>query len=203
MSATASPRWTTLVLFGHAGPIGAAGGIAVIMGGLFLLYRGLIDVRIPTVIILVALASFLLLPIPAVITERAVTWRWLPIFDAGIGVMRAVTFACYEVFAGPLVFIAFFFATSPAVRPLNRRARTLYAAVIGLAAAVFQLYASVAIGGYLALLLAGLFAPHPRRPIPRSPDCVERSPDHPRFTEESRRLLQPRRRRLAAPHLPD
>jgi Na+-translocating ferredoxin:NAD+ oxidoreductase RnfD subunit len=55
--------------------------------------------------------------------------------------------------------MAFYLATSPSVRPMTRRARTLYALLVGLLSAGFQLYASVAIGPYLGLLMASLLTP--------------------------------------------
>jgi hypothetical protein len=42
---------------------------------------------------------------------------------------------------------------------MTRRARTLYALLIGILAAVFQLYVSVSIGPYLALLAVSLATP--------------------------------------------
>ena len=85
-----------------------------------------------------------------------------------VGWPLGLTLVSYELMAGPLVFTAFFLATSSAVRPISRRGRAIYAALIGLLTGVFQLYVSVAAGPYLALLTASLVAPaldklfHPR-----------------------------------------
>jgi Na+-translocating ferredoxin:NAD+ oxidoreductase RnfD subunit len=70
-----------------------------------------------------------------------------------------VTLANYELMTSPLLFTAFFLATSTSVRPMAKRARAIYAMSFGALAALFQLYASVAMGPYLALLFAGLLAP--------------------------------------------
>jgi Na+-translocating ferredoxin:NAD+ oxidoreductase RnfD subunit len=48
---------------------------------------------------------------------------------------------------------------------MTRRARTIFAPLIGLLAAIFQLYASVSIGPYLALLAASLLTPWLDRPF--------------------------------------
>jgi electron transport complex protein RnfD len=61
--------------------------------------------------------------------------------------------------AGPLLLTAFFLATAPAVRPMARRGRVLYALLIGVLAAFFQLYVSVSYGSYVALLLVSGLTP--------------------------------------------
>ena len=154
------PPLENLIVAGHPGPIGAASGVAVIIGGLFLLYRGLIDYRIPLVIFVAAYVAFLVLPIPVVITDAGPQWRWLAIRDAhAVGWPLALTFVHYELFAGAIPFTAFFLATTPAARPMARRARVLYAALIGFCAAFFQLYASAASGAYVALFIVSLLTP--------------------------------------------
>ncbi len=148
------PPMEDLVLGANPGGIGVTSAIAVIIGGLFLLYRGLIDFRIPLLITLAAWLALLVLPI-----QDQSKWHWfpghLPGADWGIG----VTLANYEVLGSPLLFTAFFLAGSPTVRPLSRKGRAVYAVTIGLLAAVFQMYLSVSLGSYLALTLAGLMTP--------------------------------------------
>jgi Na+-translocating ferredoxin:NAD+ oxidoreductase RnfD subunit len=153
------PPLEDLIIGGLPGPIGVSSAIAVIMGGLFLLYRGLIDFRIPLLIVAGALVGFLVLPIPVVITEAAPQWRWLAWREPGVGWATALTFANYEILAGPLLFMAFFLATASGVRPMARRARFIYALLIGVLAAGFQLYASVSFGPYLAMLVLSLLTP--------------------------------------------
>jgi Na+-translocating ferredoxin:NAD+ oxidoreductase RnfD subunit len=153
------PPLEDLVVAGNPGPIGTSSVIFVIVGGLFLLYRGVIDYRIPLLMLLAAFVTLLVLPIPVEIGEGGPRWEWLAARDASVGWAVAVTFANYELAASPLVFVAFFLATSPAVRPVTRRGRTVFALLVGVLAAALQLYASVAWGPYAALLIAGLFTP--------------------------------------------
>jgi hypothetical protein len=168
------PPLEDLIIGGHPGPIGTSSGIAIIIGGLFLLYRGLIDYRIPLLIVASALICLLILPIPVVITENANEWRWIAMRETGIGWPLAVTFANYEIMASPLLFMAFFLATAAAVRPMTRRARTIFALLVGALSAICQLYASVSFGPYLALLLVSLLTPtfdkwfHPRTLVLRA-----------------------------------
>jgi Na+-transporting NADH:ubiquinone oxidoreductase subunit NqrB len=153
------PPLEDLVMAGNPGPIGTSSVIFVIVGGLFLLYRGVIDYRIPLLIVASAFVALLVLPIPVAITDIGPRWSWLAMREPSVGWAVAITFANYQLAASPLMFTAFFLATSPTVRPITRRGRTIYAIAIGVVAAVMQLYISVSWGPYAALLLVGLFAP--------------------------------------------
>jgi Na+-translocating ferredoxin:NAD+ oxidoreductase RnfD subunit len=152
------PPVEDLIIGATPGPIGASSAIAVIVGGLLLLYRGLIDFRVPLLIAVSAMVALLVLPVPVVITDHP-EWRWLVGHVRGVGWSLGFTFVNYELVASPLLFMAFFLATSPSIRPLTRRGRAIYAVMIGVLAAVFQLYVSVAYGPYLALMSASLLTP--------------------------------------------
>ncbi len=153
------PPLEDLIVGGQPAPIGQGSAIAIIIGGLFLLYRGLIDYRVPLLVVVSALVALLILPVPVVISDNAKLWKWFALRDAGVGWQLGMTFGNYEVMASPLLFTAFFLATAPGVRPLARRARVIYAVLVGTATAAFQLYVSVTIGPYLALLAVSLIGP--------------------------------------------
>jgi hypothetical protein len=153
------PPLEDLIIAGHPGPVGTSSAIAIIVGGLFLLYRGLIDYRIPLLIVLFTYIGLLIFPIPLSITDNVRNWHWMVWRPSGLGWPSAVTFANYEVMAGPVLFMAFFLATAGGIRPMTRRGRTVYAALAGLATAACGLYFSVSFGPYLALLLVSLATP--------------------------------------------
>jgi len=158
------PPLEDLIVGGHPSAIGTGSAIAVIIGGLFLLYRGVIDYRIPLLIVGATLLGLLCFPLPTVISESGAEWTslgWalLRRDPGGIGFATTFTFANYQLMASPLLFMAFFIATAPSLRPMTRRGRTCYALATGLLAAALQLYLSVSYGPYLALLLASLLTP--------------------------------------------
>jgi Na+-translocating ferredoxin:NAD+ oxidoreductase RnfD subunit len=153
------PPLEDLVMAGNPGPIGTSSAIFVIVGGLFLMYRGVISWRIPVVIVLAAFVALLVLPIPVAITDAGPRWSWVPMREPSVGWAVAVTFANYQLTASPLLFVAFFLATSPNVRPIARRGRATFAVMTGVLAAAMQLYVSVAWGPYVALLVASLVTP--------------------------------------------
>jgi Na+-translocating ferredoxin:NAD+ oxidoreductase RnfD subunit len=153
------PPLEDLLVGGHPAPIGLGSIALVLVGGLYLLYRDVIDYRIPLIASLVAFALLLMLPIPAAITERGPQWSWLAVRDPRVGWATAVTFANYELAAGPALLVFFYLATLPSMRPMTGRGRLAFAVVLGALTAVAQLYASVPYGPYIALLLTGLLTP--------------------------------------------
>src|SRR6185369_2821941 len=152
------PPLEDLIVGGAPAPLGLGSAVANIMGGLFLLYRGLSDFRVPLLVCLAAIGAFLVLPIPVAVTESVRHWRPLGL-HAGVGWPVAITFISYELMAGPLLFVAFYLASTPGVRPLTRRGRAVFAILIGASTAALQLYLDVSYGAYLALLIIGLFTP--------------------------------------------
>jgi electron transport complex protein RnfD len=161
------PPLEDLILGGEPGPCGTSSALFVIMGGLLLLYCGLIDWRIPLLACVAAVVMFLILPIPVVITDSAVQWSWFAFRPRYLGGPTALTLANYELLASPLLFVAFFLATSPQSRPMSGRGRAIHGVALGLLAAPAQLYGSVAIGPYVALLLVSLASPVLDRLFPR------------------------------------
>ena len=153
------PPLEDLVVGGHPAPIGCASLIGVIVGGLFLMYRGVIDFRVPLGVVVSMYAALLVLPTPTVITETGPSYRWLIPREPDVGWAAALTFVNYQMTAGPAVFMAFFLATAPSLRPLIRRARTIYAILIGIAAAAAQLYLSVSLGPYIGLIAVAVIWP--------------------------------------------
>jgi Na+-translocating ferredoxin:NAD+ oxidoreductase RnfD subunit len=153
------PPLENLIIGGESNSIGNASAAAIILGGLFLLYEGIIDFRIPLLGTLSAMATLLTLPTPIFITEAGAQWRWFAFRWHYLGWPTAMTFVNYEIFASPLLFTLFYLATAPGLRPITRRGRAIFAILVGFLSAVFQMYASVAIGPYVALLITALLTP--------------------------------------------
>jgi len=151
------PPLEDFIVAGQPGPIGASSALAVIICGLFLLYRGVIDFRIPLIGCLSAYVSFIMLPIPTVIAAGP-QWHWAVFRLPEVGPAVAITFVNYEMLASPLIFMLFLLATTPVVCPMKRRSRTIFALALGIVAAAFQLYVSVSYGPYLALLLVSVLS---------------------------------------------
>jgi Na+-translocating ferredoxin:NAD+ oxidoreductase RnfD subunit len=153
------PPLENLIIAGQSAAIGNGSAIAIIAGGLFLLYQGLIDYRIPLLGTLAAMVGLLILPVPVYITDLGAQWHWLAFREHYLGWPTALTFVNYEIFASPLLLTLFYLATAPGLRPITRRGRSIFAILLGFLAAVLQLYATVAMGPYIALLIIVLLTP--------------------------------------------
>ncbi len=104
------PPLEDLMIGGQPGPIGSGCGVAVIIGGLFLLYRGIIDFRVPLSLLVGAVIAFLALPIPVIIKDpgdvttpsalvsakklEGIEWRWFAMREKqvlDVGPAKAIT----------------------------------------------------------------------------------------------------------------
>ncbi|MCS7034355.1 MAG: RnfABCDGE type electron transport complex subunit D [Phycisphaerae bacterium] len=148
-----------LFLAGEPGPIGTTSAVAVVIGGLLLIYWGLSDYRIPLLIVVGALLALLVLPVPVVVTEAGPQWRWLAFRADAARWDVAVTFANYQILGSPLLFVALFLAPAASLRPLGRSWRAVYALLAGILSAAAQLYIDAATGPCIALLLVALLTP--------------------------------------------
>ena len=153
------PPLEDLIVLGHPAPIGLCSAAAVLAGGLFLIFRGVSDARVAVLTVLSAYATLALAPIPAAITREGPIWTWAALFDPAVGWDVALTFVHYELLAGPILFIAFFLAPLPSLRPLAARWRIAYALLLGPLLATAQLFGSVAYGPFIALLAVSLLTP--------------------------------------------
>jgi Na+-translocating ferredoxin:NAD+ oxidoreductase RnfD subunit len=153
------PPLENLIVAGQCAALGSASGIGVIIGGLFLLYRGLIDFRIPLLGVLAAMIALLILPIPVLITDSSTVWHALAFRERYLGWPTAITLVNYEILASPLLLTLFFLANAPGLRPITRRGRAVFAIALGVLAAVMQLYISATVGPYVALMIVSLLTP--------------------------------------------
>lgn len=168
------PPMEDLIVLGQPAPIGMASAAAIIAGGLLLIFRGVADARIPVLSLASAYLTLMIAPIPAAITSEGPVWTWLPglggafnysspqapwIMLGTVGWDVGLTFVHYELLAGPMLFIAFFLAPLPSLRPLARKWRIAYALSLGPLMALSQLYLSVAFGPFAALLALSLLTP--------------------------------------------
>jgi Na+-translocating ferredoxin:NAD+ oxidoreductase RnfD subunit len=153
------PALEDLIIGGQSSAIGTGSAVVVIVGGLFLLYRGLIDFRLPLLALAAAMITLLVLPIPVVITDSGSQWSWLAFRPHVLGWPLSITLMNYEILATPLLFTVFFLANAPGLRPITRRGRTIFALALGILAATLQLYLFASVGAYIALLFVSLLTP--------------------------------------------
>lgn len=124
LTGTGRPSFWSTFLGMKSGCIGEISVLALLIGGIYLIYRGTIDWRIPVGII----GSFLLLIL--------VTWNY-PV---------------YQLFGGGLWLGSFFMATDWVTSPMTRRGKWIYAVGIGVSIALIRLVTTHPEGVAIAIL---------------------------------------------------
>lgn len=124
------------MLFGNiGGSLGETSAILLIIGGIYLVYRGVISIQIPAIYIgTVAVATLL-----------------FGKFD--------IYFMMYHLLAGGLMLGAIYMATDYASAPVTPRGRVIFALGCGILTSVFRLYGGYPEGVGFSILLMNVCAP--------------------------------------------
>ena len=124
------------MLIGNIGGcIGETSAVLIILGGLYLMYKGIINYVIPTFYICtVAILMFIL---------------------GGFN----FTFVIYELLAGGLMFGAFFMLTDYTTSPMTKKGQIIYAVLAGLITTVIRLYGGYPEGVSYSILLVNIMTP--------------------------------------------
>ena len=124
------------MLIGNIGGcIGETSAILIILGGLYLMYKGIINYVIPTFYIsTVAILMFIL---------------------GGFN----FTFVIYELLAGGLMLGAFFMLTDYTTSPMTKKGQIIYAVLAGLITTVIRLYGGYPEGVSYSILFVNVMTP--------------------------------------------
>ena len=124
------------MLIGNIGGcIGETSAVLIILGGLYLMYKGIINYVIPTFYICtVAILMFIL---------------------GGFN----FTFVIYELLAGGLMLGAFFMLTGYTTSPMTKKGQIIYAVLAGLITTVIRLYGGYPEGVSYSILLVNIMTP--------------------------------------------
>ena len=124
------------MLIGNIGGcIGETSAVLIILGGLYLMYKGIINYVIPTFYICtVAILMFIL---------------------GGFN----FTFVIYELLAGGLMLGAFFMLTDYTTSPMTKKGQIIYAVLAGLITTVIRLYGGYLEGVSYSILLVNIMTP--------------------------------------------
>lgn len=124
------------MLIGNIGGcIGETSAVLIILGGLYLMYKGIINYVIPTFYICtVAILMFIL---------------------GGFN----FTFVIYELLAGGLMLGAFFMLTDYTTSPMTKKGQIIYAVLAGLITTVIRLYGGYPEGVSYSILFVNIMTP--------------------------------------------
>ncbi len=129
------PSFTNLLIGNVGGCIGETSALALIIGGVYLVYRGVISIRIPAIYIgTVAVLTFLL---------------------GGF----SVSFMIYQVLAGGLMIGAIYMATDYASSPVTPKGQIIFALGCGIITSIIRLYGGYPEGVSYSILLMNVASP--------------------------------------------
>lgn len=135
-----SPDLLTLFLGYHGGCIGEVSALAILIGGLYLIIKKVISVRIPLTYILSTLV-------------------FVAVIGAASGNDITVTYLAAQLLSGGLLVGAFFMATDYATSPITAKGQIIYGIILGLMTALFRTLGSAAEGVSYAIIIGNLLVP--------------------------------------------
>ena len=137
------------------GGIGETSAVAILVAGLYLIYRRFIKVALPLSILLSAAAVVAVAPISLDIGREASVW--FPIFHEGLDV--GIVYVTYHLAIGELALATMFLATEMTTRPVTTGGQVLFGAGIGALAMLLRLYTPLPVPCYIAVLFMNSFTP--------------------------------------------
>lgn len=130
----------TLFLGFHGGCIGEVSALAILIGGLYLIVKKVISIRIPlTYILSTALFIF--------------------VINIASGNDVSLNYMLGQVLSGGLLVGAFFMATDYVTSPITPWGQIIYGIILGLLTALFRVLGSSAEGVSYAIIIANLLVP--------------------------------------------
>ncbi|MDD4890243.1 MAG: RnfABCDGE type electron transport complex subunit D [Phycisphaerae bacterium] len=163
------PAVTDLLIGAVPGEIGATCSIALLAGGLFLLYHGYIRWPMVLAFLFAAAATAAIAPLRIGLLDGdgVPAWRWFPGVQFHNGMPVGPLYVLYHLLSGGLLLGVFFFAGDMVSRPMTRRGQILFAIGCGAGTILIRLYAFIPAAPYLftsgatylAILLMNTFTP--------------------------------------------
>ena len=124
-----------MILGNIGGCIGETSAILIVLGGVYLIYKGIIDYTIPVFYIgTVFILTFIL---------------------GGF----SFNFALYELFAGGLMLGGFFMLTDYTTSPMTKKGQIIYALLAGIITSVIRMYGGYPEGVSYSILLSNVATP--------------------------------------------
>lgn len=130
----------TLFLGYHGGCIGEVSALAILIGGLYLIVKKIISIRIPLTYILS-------------------TILFIAVINAVSGNDTSVAYLTAQALSGGLLVGAFFMATDYVTSPITAKGQIIYGIILGLMTALFRMLGSSAEGVSYAIIIGNLLVP--------------------------------------------
>ncbi len=149
------PPWEDTLLGGVGGGIGETCSIALIVGGVYLIYRGYVRWRQPACVLLGAAMAAAILPV-RIGPEASLAWMPGFVWDQGLPV--GAVYVLYHLTGGELLLGAFLLSTDTVSSPRTPRGQTIFGLCIGVLTILLRLYGTADGACYWAILIMNTFS---------------------------------------------
>lgn len=147
------------IIYGaRPGAIGETCIIAILIGGLYLIYRNYVKWQLPFAIIVSALAVAAIAPIQLAGPKDSTVWTWWPLLTDE-GTDAGISYVCYQLLSWELFLTAFFLAPEMTSRPVTTGGQVIFGIGVGATAMLLKLYVDTSIPAYLAVLAMNTISP--------------------------------------------
>ena len=150
------PPWGDTILGAVPGAIGETTSLAIIVAGLYLIYRGHLRWQLPIAVLAGAAVAAAIMPI-SIGADKA--YRWVPILVFEEGRAVGLAYTLFHLTAGQLLICAFLFGGEMLLSPLRARGQLLFGAGIGMITIFLRLYGPLDGEGYWAVLAMNTIVP--------------------------------------------
>ena len=148
---TQMPPMIDLIFGARPGGIGETCAVAILLGGIYLIYRNYVKWRLPFSFLLSAGVVAAIAPIKLAGMDGGNLWASWPLFREGFDV--GFTYINYQILSGGMLLAAFFMATEMTSRPLTGGGQVIFGLGCGASAMLLKLYFDTPIPAYLAVLV--------------------------------------------------
>jgi len=155
------PPWQDTLLGLTGGGLGEVCAIGLLLGALYLIYRGHTRWFLPVSILASAALAAMVLPvrIGPLGADGLPKPVWMPGFQWAEGIPVGLIYVLYQLTSGELMLGAVLFATDLVASPLTRRGQVIFGAGIGLLTIALRLYGLVPGACYWAILAMNTLVP--------------------------------------------
>ncbi|MFQ5411049.1 MAG: RnfABCDGE type electron transport complex subunit D [Phycisphaerae bacterium] len=158
------PPWLDTVLGAVPGGIGETSAVALIVAGLFLIYRGYLRWQLPVTLLASAALTASILPV-----NLDGDYRWFPALVVERGHAVGLAYVCHHLTAGQLMLGAFLLAGDFIASPMRAQGQVLFAAGVGVLTIFMRLYGVLEGECYWSILmmnvLVGTIDRRMKRPV--------------------------------------
>lgn len=139
------------------GGIGETSAVAILLAGLYLVYRNYVYWALPAGCLLAAAATVAIAPVTLAGPGGAEQAVWFPVQAEGW--LVGLTYVSYHLVAGELMLAAFLLAPEMTSRPVTPAGQLLFGIGCGVIGMVLRLYVLFPLSCYLAVLVMNFFTP--------------------------------------------